>query len=63
MQWTMRYVEEAQQEEARKKLAKRMGKGEDPCAILKIADKYYANKIINAFVKISEEAYERIMYH
>ena len=63
MQWLIKYVGEAQQKEARKKLAKRMRKGEDPYIILKIADKYYVNKIINGFVKISEEVYERIMYH
>ena len=63
MQWLIKYVGEAQQKEARKKLAKRMRKGEDPHIILKIADKYYVNKIINGFVKISEEVYERIMYH
>ena len=63
MQWVIKYVGEAQQEEARKELAKRLRKGEDPHAILKIADKYYTNKIINGLVKISEETYGRIMYH
>lgn len=57
------YVEDGPQKEAMKRLHERMDAGESPYEILGISEdhKYYVDKIVNGYMRLSYCLYGRIM--